>query len=82
MATHHLKIWPQYFERVAIGQKPWELRMNDRDFQVGDTLYLEEYDPESKTFTDRWIKRRVEYILHGPAFGLESGYCIMSLSNE
>lgn len=42
---HELKIWPQYYCRVADGSKTFEVRKNDRGFQPGDTLVLQEYDP-------------------------------------
>jgi len=35
---HQLKIERRYFDRIERGFKPWELRKNDRDFQVGDAL--------------------------------------------
>ena len=43
---HELKTHPKYLQRVASGQKPFEIRKNDRDFQVGDRVILKEYDPE------------------------------------
>lgn len=42
---HELKIWPQYYCRVANGTKTFEVRKNDRGFQPGDTVILKEYDP-------------------------------------
>jgi len=42
---HTLKIWPRYFDRVISGEKTFEVRKNDRDFQNGDTIRLREYDP-------------------------------------
>jgi len=44
--THELKIWPQYYCRVADGSKTFEVRKNDRGFQPGDTVILKEWDPE------------------------------------
>lgn len=43
---HELKIWPQYYHRVKDGSKTFEIRKNDRDFQVGDTVILIYFDPE------------------------------------
>lgn len=43
---HELKIWPQFYRRVADGSKTFEIRDNDRGFQMGDTCELREYDPE------------------------------------
>lgn len=41
---HFLKIWPQYFCRVADGSKTFEVRENDRGFQPGDIVVLREWD--------------------------------------
>lgn len=49
---HELKIWPQYYERVADGTKTFEVRNNDRDFQPGDEITLHEWDPEKLNPTD------------------------------
>lgn len=43
---HELKIWPKYYCRVRSGEKTFEVRDNDRDFQRGDIVVLNEYDPE------------------------------------
>lgn len=43
---HELKIWPQYYLPVAEGHKTFEVRVNDRGFQSGDTVVLKEWDPK------------------------------------
>lgn len=46
MKTHYLKTLPAYFDAVHRGDKTFEIRSNDRDFQTGDTLVLQEYHPQ------------------------------------
>lgn len=43
--VHELKAWPQFFERLVDGSKPFEIRRNDRNYQVGDKLRLQEFVP-------------------------------------
>lgn len=78
MSYHELKIWPEYFSAVASGKKRFELRKNDRDFKVGDTLILSEFDPNKNAFTGNAKRVRVTYLLAGPSFGLAEGFCILS----
>lgn len=78
--THYLKTWPQYYDRVKKGDKKFELRKNDRDFQTGDRLLLQEYLPDENQYTLEQSEYTVDYVLHGPAFGLKKGYCIMSIT--
>lgn len=40
---HELKCDPKYFKEITEGQKTFEYRRKDRDFQVGDFLALNEY---------------------------------------
>jgi ASC-1-like (ASCH) protein len=79
MKEHYLKTWPEYLERVWSGQKTFELRKNDRDFQVGDRLILQGYDPHMNAMCGTDCIVKVVYILHGGQFGIEPGYCVMSI---
>lgn len=48
MKVHYLKTIPKYFREAARGNKPFEVRKNDRYFKVGDIVQLEEWLPEEK----------------------------------
>lgn len=56
------KIWPEYFEAIVSGKKKYELRLNDFDIEEGDTLLLEEWDPDTKEYTGRKIEKKVTYV--------------------
>ena len=43
---HELKTWPEPFASIRSGAKTHEIRRNDRDYQVGDTLLLGEWLPQ------------------------------------
>lgn len=79
MKTHELKTWPQFFEAAQSGEKNFEVRLNDRDFQRGDLLLLREWCPRRESFTGREATRKVTYILNGGQFGVEEGYCVMGM---
>ena len=82
MPRHELKTWPSYFEAIVRGEKPFEARRNDRDFAVGDTLVLMEWDPGPRSpgaFTGRQMERVVTYVMHGDQFGIEPGYCVLGI---
>ncbi|AGC43281.1 hypothetical protein MYSTI_01952 [Myxococcus stipitatus DSM 14675] len=81
MKHHDLKTWPPYFQDVMTGVKSFELRENDRDFAVGDTLCLREWDPQVSQYTMRAVTRRVVYVLPGGAFGLASTHVILGLGS-
>lgn len=76
--THKLKTWPEHFNDVWRGDKTCELRKNDRDFSAHDNLLLQEYEPESESYTGREILVHVWHMLEDFT-GLEKGYCILSI---
>jgi hypothetical protein len=78
---HDLKIWPEYFEAVRSGLKTFEIRKNDRGYQVGESLHLIEYDPNTEEFTGRSVTRLITYIVEGPPFMAE-GWAVLGMDDE
>jgi len=76
--AHTLKILPEFLDPIGNLEKTFEVRKNDRDFQVGDILHLREWLPGGE-WGPRNITCFVTYILHGPRFGIPNGYCVMSI---
>lgn len=75
---HKLKTWPEFFERILLGDKRAEYRKNDRDFKRGDFLELQEWNPNNLRYTKRKIVVQVTDIVSGPHFGIPKDYCMMS----
>lgn len=80
--THDLKTWPKYFQRIFDGDKTFEVRKCDRDFQIGDFLTLDEFDPDKNEYTGRKQSVIVTYVLHGGQFGIQEGYCVMAIKRD
>lgn len=74
---HCLKTWPEQFEAILSGNKTHEYRLNDRDFQVGDVLALQEFSPESG-YTGRNHAVTVSYV-GKDGFGIPKGYAVLSI---
>ncbi len=85
--AHELKTLARYFEAVERGDKTFEVRLNDRAFQTGDTITLVKMDNEGNFYVsppgDRFgkitLKRKITYILQGGQFGIEPRYCVLGL---
>ena len=77
--SHTLKTWPEFFAAIRSGEKTFEARKADRDYQVGDVLILTEWVPETGKPTGEFEERTVTYMLHGGQFGIEEGHVIMGI---
>ncbi len=77
ITIHSLKCLPEFFQAIVDKDKTFELREDDRGFEVGDVLVLNEWEHE---YTGRVVQARVKYILRDCIFaGLRNGFCIMSI---
>ena len=56
------KCWPEYFQAILNGDKTYELRLADFAANKGDTLVLREWNPRTKEYTGREIKKIITWI--------------------
>lgn len=81
--VHELKTWPEPFAAVKSGAKPFEYRKNDRNYRVGDILWLREWSPSwppgEGSYTGDELRRVVTFILPQDLFGVPKGYCVMGI---
>jgi len=63
MAIIKKKTWPELFEKIASGEKNFDLRIADFNVEKNDILVFEEYNPETKTYTGRKIEKKIKFVL-------------------
>jgi hypothetical protein len=84
---HELKTWMPFYAHVLAGDKPFDVRRNDRGFQRHDVLWLREWDQEHARryslmechYTGRSHRRTVTYVLSGSEFGVRDGWAVLGL---
>ena len=79
MKHHYLKIFPDYYDHVKSGDKTFEVRYNDRDYQVNDVLHLQEFN--NGEYTGRELVKTISYILDNTNYCKE-GYVILALKDR
>jgi len=75
---HDLKTLDPYFGYLQKGVKDFEIRFDDRDFLVNDTLNLQEY--KYGELTGECVQKRIKYILRRFK-GLQAGYVVLGLED-
>lgn len=79
MAEHRLKCWPEPFRAIWKGEKRHEIRVNDRSFTVGDTLLLEEWNPDTQKYVGASLRMVITHITKSGQWGLPPNLCVMSI---
>lgn len=80
MKLHILKIRPEYFCHVLYGVKRFELRKDDRDYEVGDIIHFINSTTEDEFPSNQNDVFKITYILRDvPEYGLQKGYCILGI---
>ncbi len=86
MKHHELKTDPEVFQMSWDGKKDYEIRYNDRDYKVGDTLTLKEtsvsanerLQDEPLTFTGRELSGEIVSVVSG--YGLSIDLVILGIA--
>lgn len=85
MRIHRLKVDPAPLADLITRKKTAEVRRFDRDFQVGDDVYVYEYsrriddaDPAA-FFTGSWAQLKISHILPPGQYGLPADVGVMSV---
>jgi len=66
VVVHDVKCNDDYFWMVERGIKPFELRLNDRDYHIGDYMLLREYNLEHDRFSGRTVMAIITCLVVGP----------------
>ncbi len=77
---HQVKLRKCFFEEKIAGRKAWELRLNDRNYQIGDYLGLNEIDEDGKETGRLVVEKIVNIVYPGqvPEGALGKEYVILS----
>jgi hypothetical protein len=89
MNRHILKTDPDVFSDTWNGTKTYELRKDDRVFEVGDTLILRETrysalemkEGKPLEYTGRTVTGQIHHKLSS-CYGLKDGWCVLALTLE
>lgn len=77
--VHTLKIHPEYFLKKLAGLSKTEVRVNDRNFNVGDLLILSEFEPSTEVYTGREIDVVVTDLQYLSEFKGTENFVIMTV---
>lgn len=77
MKHHTLKIHPLYADEVRAGRKTFEVRYDDRNYQVGDTVGFNEVCL-GEFISQLPTRYEITYVLRGME-GLQTGWCAFAM---
>lgn len=77
---HTIKTHAELYHRVKSGEKRFDIRKDDRNYQCGDTVTLEYFDsPAAPPHGNEPLDFRIGFVLRGGQYGLEPGYVAFQL---
>ena len=78
MKLHELKIEDEYFIEVLRANKTFELRKNDRDYQVGDLIHFVDIDG-NPSYNEKLVFQITSVLQNVQEYGLDKDYCILEI---
>lgn len=75
--THDLKIKAMFYYRIEHGTKTFEVRLNDRDYQVGDYISYKVKDNDDTVIFDPLEKYQIVYVHTN--WGLQEDYVVLGI---
>ena len=80
------KTWPELFQKMLDGKKNVDIRLADFDVKEGDIMVFEEYNPETRQYTGRVLRRTIKNLnklnfmeFHSPERMKQYGHWVMEL---
>lgn len=80
MQTHEIKLNKCYADAVLSGEKPFEIRRNDRGYQKGDRVKFEVVEGDFAVCVFHPLNKEIfeiTYLVHG--YGLEKDWCVFGI---
>ena len=78
---HNIKTLSTFYKGISSGKKTFEVRLNDRNYQVGDLLHHTEIDDDTKIPTGEECETHVTYILNDKNY-CKDGYVVMAIETS
>lgn len=79
MKKHILKINSVYYLDIVYGDKKFELRKNDRNFQVNDYIHFINIHGNNFSTKPNNLYRIIYILKNVPNYGLDIDYCILGI---
>lgn len=77
---HLVKCWPEYFDAMAAGVKTFDVRYDDRHYQVGDLIIQRRWNRVTQTDDGDTLGQEITYILRdAEQFGVAEGYVVLGV---
>lgn len=73
--VHCVKILPENFENVLSKKMSFQIRKDDREYKLGDCMYLQEFIED---YTGRSLPVKINHILKENE-GLRDGYVLLNI---